>query len=133
MSIEQVRLPSNRTFGVFFSLVFFTLSTYLTWSGDAPLSITFGALSITFFSAAQFHPALLLPLNKLWMRFGLFLGSIVSPIVLGVLFFVIFTPIALLMRRFGRDELRLKRTRLPTYWKPRDPQFHSGDSFKSQF
>ena len=52
---------------------------------------------------------LLLPLNKIWMRFGFLLGSIINPIVLGIIFFVLFTPYGIVMRIFGRDELRLKK------------------------
>ena len=62
----------------------------------------------------------LLPLNKLWMKFGQLIGIIVSPIVLGIIFFGIFTPYSLLMRLFGRDELQLKLRKRKSYWKLRD-------------
>ena len=74
----------------------------------------------------------LLPLNKLWMRFGLLLGMIVSPIVLGVIFFGLFTPIAMLMRLSGRDELRLKFTQKASHWISRGEPIKS-ESFKHQF
>ena len=74
----------------------------------------------------------LLPLNKLWMRFGLLLGMIVSPIVLGVIFFGLFTPIATLMRLSGRDELRLKYTQRASHWISREEPIKS-ESFKRQF
>ena len=74
----------------------------------------------------------LLPLNKLWFRFGLLLSTIVSPIVLGVIFFGIFTPIAVLMRMSGRDELRLKFNNKASHWISRSPPIQS-DTFKHQF
>ena len=74
----------------------------------------------------------LLPLNKLWMLFGLLLGMIVSPIVLGIIFFGIFTPIAILMRIVRRDELRLHTTHKASYWITRNEQIKP-DSFKQQF
>ena len=75
---------------------------------------------------------ILLPLNKLWMRFGLFLGMIVSPIVLGAIFFGLFMPIAFLMRFTGRDELRLKFYKKPSHWIVRREPIKS-ESFKNQF
>ena len=75
---------------------------------------------------------ILLPLNKLWMRFGLLLGMIVSPIVLGLIFFGMFTPIAVLMRMSGRDQLRLKFNNKASHWISRSALIQS-DSFKYQF
>ena len=75
---------------------------------------------------------ILLPLNKLWMKFGLLLGMIISPIILGVIFFGLFTPIALLMRLSGRDELRLKFSSKASHWILRSESIQS-KSFKNQF
>ena len=74
----------------------------------------------------------LLPLNKLWMYFGILLGMIVSPIVLGIVFFGLFTPIAMFMRLSGRDELRLKLTQKASHWISRSEPIKS-ESFKHQF
>ena len=74
----------------------------------------------------------LLPLNKLWMKFGILLGMIISPIIMGIIFFVIFTPIAILMRLSGRDELRLRLKKKKTHWINREP-LKVFDSFKKQF
>jgi hypothetical protein len=73
-----------------------------------------------------------LPLNKLWMRFGLLLAMIVSPIVLSTIFFGLFTPIALVMRLSRRDELRLKFYKKQSYWIVRREPIKS-ESFKHQF
>ena len=83
-------------------------------------------------SATIIKPDTLLPLNKLWMRFGLLLGMIISPIVMGVIFFVIFTPIALIMRLFGRDELRLQFNKQSSHWVGRTDEAQPV-TFKNQF
>ena len=91
-----------------------------------------GTCSIVFFLITFFKADILRPLNKLWMSFGLFLGMIVSPIVMGAIFFIIFTPIGILMRLFGRDELLLKFKVKPSYWTNRNEDIHS-NSFRNQF
>ena len=76
---------------------------------------------------------LLLPLNKLWMSLGLLLGMIVSPIVLGIIFFGMFTPISQLMKLFGRDELRLKLKNRGSHWRLKELTSTPPESFKNQF
>lgn len=79
-----------------------------------------------------FKAEILRPLNKLWMGFGLVLEMIVSPIVMGAIFFIIFTPIGILMRFFGRDELILQFKKKPTFWIKRNEDIQS-NSFRRQF
>ena len=76
---------------------------------------------------------LLLPINKLWMYFGFLLGKIVSPILLGLIFFLMFTPLGLLMKVFGRDELRLNLKGRHSYWKVCKNNQVSPNTFKNQF
>jgi hypothetical protein len=75
---------------------------------------------------------ILLPLNKLWMKFGILLGMIVSPIIMGIIYFGIFTPIAIIMRLAGRDELRLRLKKQKTHWINRKI-LNKVDLFKNQF
>ena len=75
----------------------------------------------------------LLPLNKLWVHFGLLLGMIVSPIVLGFIFFGIFAPISIVTRLFGRDELRLRFKKKTSHWVPSESSSLQFDAFKYQF
>ena len=89
-------------------------------------------MSATFFITTLVKADVMLPLNKLWMRFGLLLGMIVSPIVLGVVFFVVFTPIAFIMRLSGRDQLRLQFRERQSHWIKQDASVLTG-SFKNQF
>ena len=76
----------------------------------------FIAISLGFFAAALMSPTFL-PLNKLWMKFGLLLSAIVSPIVMGLIFFGVFTPISIIMKVVGRDELCLQFKKENTHWK----------------
>ena len=76
------------------------------------LSYIFVALTLFFLITTIINANLLLPLNKLWMRFGLLLSRIISPIILGIIFFGLVTPYGLIMSMFGRDELRLKKIKV---------------------
>jgi len=134
MNFSDIELPSNKKFGIFFGGIFAIISAYFFVKSHVLIGSIFIGLSIIFALLAFTKSEALLPLNKLWMRFGLLLGLIVSPIVLGLIFFLIFMPIGLLMRLFGRDELRLKTKSAASYWKEREPSSSpAADSFKNQF
>jgi hypothetical protein len=112
----EIQLPSNRNFGFFFTGIFFLSSSYFYLGGDLWLAGLFSILSLLFFSITILKADLLFYLNKYWLRFGLLIGMIVAPIVFGLIFFGIFTPISLIMRFFGRDELRLRLVKKNSYW-----------------
>ena len=133
MKFADIELPSNRKFGFFFAGAFALASGYFLNQGAQNSAWIFAGLVIVFLVVAVTKPELLLPLNKLWMRFGLLLGMIVSPIVLGVIFFVLFAPIGVLMRLVGRDELKLKPISASSYWRVRNPKGPTAESFKHQF
>jgi len=105
---NQIELPSNRKFGFFFTFIFAVLATYFSYIESTVFLYSFAITSVLFFTITLVHAESLSRLNRLWMAFGLLLGKIVSPVVMGIIFFGLFTPISLLMRLFGRDELRLK-------------------------
>ena len=132
MKPSNVKLPSNKKFGFFFTFVFAVASAYLFSSSNMKSAYSLAILSLTFLVISIFKTEVLLPLNRLWLRFGIFLGMIISPIVLGVIFFGFFTPIAFLMRLSGRDELRLKFSNKPSYWISRNEPVKT-ESFKQQF
>ena len=129
---SEIEIPSNKKFGYFFTLVFIIIAGYFYANKSLNLAYIFGIISAIFLIITIFKADLLLFLNKLWIRFGLLLGMIISPFVLGILFFVFFTPMAILMKLYGRDELRLKFKKNITYWILRDNQIMP-DSFKNQF
>ena len=132
MKFSEIELPSNKKFGFFFTFIFAAAAAYFYNSENMTWSLVFVAVSFKFLVITMIRDALLLPLNKLWMRFGFLLGMIISPLVLGLIFFGLFTPIATLMRYSGRDELRLKLSNKSSHWISRSEPIKS-DSFKNQF
>lgn len=133
MKFSEIELPRNRTFGLFFAGVFVIVAAYFFYHQTQTTAWIFAGLAALFIVLALAVPDVLLPLNKLWMRFGFLLGMIISPIVLGVIFFLLFTPIGLIMRLFGRDELRLKLRDTASHWKTRETGDVENESFKHQF
>ena len=132
MKCSEIKLPTNRKFGYFFTFVLAVVSAYFYYSTNVSWAYAFIAIALIFLLITLIKSDVLLPLNKLWMRFGILLGMIVSPIVLGILFFGLFTPYALVMRLSGRDGLRLKFTQRASHWISRGEPITS-DSFKQQF
>ena len=132
MKFSHIELASNRKFGFFFTFVFAVAAAYFYYSANVSWAYMFIISTLIFLLITLVKSDVLLPLNKLWMRFGLLLGMIVSPIVLGTIFFGLFTPIAMLMRLSGRDELRLKFTQKASHWISRSEPIKS-ETFKHQF
>ncbi|MDC0146193.1 SxtJ family membrane protein [Amylibacter sp.] len=132
MKFSEIELPSNRKFGFFFTFVFAATAAYFFHSASITWAYVFVTAALIFLLITLIKSDVLLPLNKLWMRFGLLLGMIVSPIVLGIIFFGLFTPIAILMRLSGRDELRLRFSHKVSHWITRSEPIKS-ESFKHQF
>ena len=132
-TFRDLKLPSNRKFGFFFAFVFFVIFLYYLINSNNIYSAFSISIAIAFLLVTCIKPNLLYPLNKLWMILGLAIGIIVSPLVLGVLFFGIFTPLAALMRVYGRDELRLKKTHNKSHWIYRKGATSHTHSFGQQF
>lgn len=130
---DEIKGSSDRSFGFVFAAVFGLIGLYNLWhSGRAWPWL--GLIAAAFLAVALLRPAVLAPLNKLWMKFGLLLGAIVNPLVLGLLFFLVFTPMALIARLVGKDFLRLKRRpEAKSYWIVREPPGPEPASMKDQF
>ena len=128
--MDEIKLGSNRSFGIVFFIVFVLIATYpLLNQGE--VRIWSLIISFLFLFLGLLNSKILTPLNKLWFRFGLFLGKIISPIIMGVIFFLVVTPIGLLMRLFGKDVLNLKlNKKKSSYWiEKNDPK----SKMKNQF
>lgn len=125
--------PSNRSFGWVFTAVFMLVGVYSLWRGGAVYPWMFGLAGATA-AVTVVRPRWLAPLNRLWMKFGELLHRLVSPIVLGIIFYGVLTPIGLAMRLAGRDTMKRKfEPQSPTYWVRRDPPGPAADSFRDQF
>ena len=131
---SKVTSASDRSFGVMFGFIFIIIAVIIRLR-DSPqnIQLLFLALSFLTFLISFTRPSLLSTPNKLWMKFSLLLARFVSPIVLGVLFYVLISPLALVLRIFGRDELRLKTKKVATNWQSRQINGYSLDSFKNQY
>jgi len=126
-------MGSNRAFGFVFAGFFALLSGLAWWNASGWLIGWLGA-SASFLIAALAAPRLLRPLNWLWFKFGMLLHAIVSPVVLGLLFFITITPVGWLMRLMGARPLNLKFDRAAkSYWINRDPPGPPPASLKNQF
>ena len=130
---RSAKAGSDRAFGWVFTAVFLLVGLWPLF-GDEPARAWSLAVAMIVAACAWFVPSVLAPFNRLWLRCGELLHRVVSPLALGIMFFGVITPVALVMRLFGRDELRLKRgSGLPSYWVPRDPPGPPPGSFGNQF
>ena len=110
-----MKLPTNKNFGIVFFVVFLLIAVYpITYSGD--IRIWSLIISFIFIILGLLNSKILTPLNKLWFKFGIFLGKIVSPLIMGVIFFFVITPIGLIMRMLGKDLLNLTQNNNKSYW-----------------
>ena len=117
--MDEVKISSNRSFGIVFFIVFSLIALYpLTYSGE--IRIWSVVISLIFLVLGLLNSKILAPLNKLWFKFGLLLGRIVSPLIMGIIFFLIVTPIGLVMRILGKDLLNLKFNKKKSYWIKKD-------------
>lgn len=123
----------SKHFGLLFSTIFFILAVYLIFKKSIFLGQFLLILSGTFFLVSITIPRYLNRITKLWLRFGDILGRVVSPITLGLIFFILIAPIGMLTRLFGRDELLLKRVNKRSYWLMRDKYNDKFNSFERQF
>ena len=113
--MDDVKISSNRSFGIVFFAVFLIIATYpLIYSGD--VRIWSVIISFIFLILGLLNSKILTPLNKLWFKFGIFLGTIISPIIMAIIFFLVVTPIGLIMRLLGKDVLNLKYNKNQSYW-----------------
>jgi hypothetical protein len=113
--MADVKIGSNRSFGIVFFIVFLLISIYPLINNES-IRIWSLVVSLLFLVLGIINSNLLLPLNKLWFKFGIFLGKIISPINMGIIFFLVVTPIGLIMRLIGKDVLNLKYNDYRSYW-----------------
>ncbi len=116
MKQKEIKTGSNKSFGIVFFVIFIIIALWPLLK-DENIRVWSIIVSITFLTLGLLNSKILTPLNKLWMRLGILLGAIVSPIVMGVVYFGVITPIGLIMKLFGKDVLNLKiDTNKNTYW-----------------
>ena len=129
MNKNKIEMSSNKSFGLVFSVVFLIISLFPLFK-DGNIRIWAIVIAITFFILGLLNSKILTPLNKIWFKFGILLGNFVSPLIMGIVFFVVVTPTSLMMRMFGKNLLGLKKINKKSYWIER-PNIKS--KMKNQF
>lgn len=129
----EIKMGSDRSFGLVFAVVFLLIALWPVLHGNTPRFWSMAVVAI-FLGLALVSPDLLHPLNRLWFRFGLLLNKIVSPIVMGILFFFTVTPISLIRRIRNRDPLNQKLDpSAKSYWIMMDDEAPPKTSMRKQF
>jgi hypothetical protein len=130
---DQIDGSSERVFGFTFAGLFFVIACWPLFHGEPLRWWTIGVAAV-FALIAMTKPVLLSGPNKLWIKLGVLLGKVISPIALGILYYLVFTPLGILMRLAGKDSLRLKfDPDAETYWIERKPPGPPPDSMTNQF
>ena len=115
MKNNKIKISSNKSFGVVFFIFFLIISIFPLFK-NGEIRIWSLLIAIIFLILGVINSKILTPLNKIWFKIGIFLGSLVSPIVMGIVFFAIVTPTSIVMRILGKNLLNLKRSNKKTYW-----------------
>ena len=113
--MDDIKIGSNRSFGIVFFVVFLLISIY-PLTNNENIRVWSLVISLIFLVLGILNSNILTPLNKLWFKFGILLGKIISPIIMGIIFFLIVTPIGLIMRLLGKDVLNLRYNDYKSYW-----------------
>ena len=113
--MDEIKISSNRSFGIVFFVVFLLIALYPILK-DNDLRIWSLVISFIFLILGLINSKILTPLNRLWFKFGLLLGKFISPLIMGIIFFGVVTPIGIIMRLLNKDLLNLKYNKKETYW-----------------
>ena len=126
----KINMGSDRNFGYVFAAIFMIFSLWPMLSGNSPIYILL-FISVIFLLISFFKPKILNPLNKIWFKFGLLLGAIIAPIVMMCIFFLIVTPIGIIMKLLKKDIIKKNYDHnISTYWIKRE---NKNESMKNQF
>jgi len=127
--MNEVKIGSNKSFGIVFSVVFFIIAIFPILNNDN-IRVWSLVISLIFLVLGLINSKLLSPLNKIWFKFGLILSKVVSPVIMGIIFFLVVTPIGILIKILKKDLLNLKYNNKNTYWiKKKEPE----STMKNQF
>tara|TARA_Y100000996_G_scaffold55572_1_gene37790 strand:+ start:183 stop:572 length:390 start_codon:yes stop_codon:yes gene_type:complete len=115
LNYKDIKIGSNRSFGVVFFIVFLLIGLWPILKGNE-LRIWAIVISLIFLILGILNSKILTPFNKVWFRFGIFLGNFISPIIMGIVFFLVVTPTGLIMKLFRKDLINLRKNNSSTYW-----------------
>ena len=120
MNFKNIKISSNRSFGIVFFIFFLIVSIFPLFKNE-DIRIWAVIVAIIFLILGLLNSSVLSPLNKIWFKFGILLGNFISPIIMGLVFFTVVTPTAFIMRAFGKDLLNLKKNNKKSYWIEKSP------------
>ena len=115
MNLKNIKISSNRDFGVVFFIFFMIISLFPLFK-DGNVRVWAVVVAIIFLILGLLNSSVLSPLNKIWFKFGILLGNFISPIIMGLVFFIVVTPTSFIMKVFGKDLLNLKKNNKKSYW-----------------
>ena len=115
MKNQKIKIGSNKSFGIVFFIVFLIIAFWPLLNSNE-INYWSLAISIIFLILGLANSKILTPLNKIWFKFGILLGNVVGPIVMGIIFFLIVTPTSIIMKILGKDLLHLKKNNNDSYW-----------------
>ena len=115
MKNSKIKISTNRSFGIVFFLFFLLVGLYPILDKESVRVLPI-IISLIFLILGLLNSKFLTPLNKIWFKFGVILGAVISPIVMGIIFFMVVTPTSILMKIFGKDLLGLKKSNSDSYW-----------------
>ena len=113
--MKEIKLPTNRNFGTVFFLVFLIISLFPLLKNEN-IRIWSIIIALVFLVLGLLNSQILTPLNRIWLRFGILLGILVSPIIMSIVFFAVVTPISFMMKLFNKNLLDLKKKNKKSYW-----------------
>jgi len=113
--MDEIKIGSNKSFGIVFFIVFFIIALF-PLINNSEIRVWAVIISLIFLILGLINSKILTPLNKAWLKFGIFLGKIISPLIMGIIFFLVVTPIGLLMKMLKKDLLNLKFNKHKSYW-----------------
>ena len=129
MKNNDIKIGSNKSFGIVFFIVFLIIALYPMLKGQ-DLRLWSLIISFIFLILGIINSSVLTPLNKIWFKFGILLGNIISPIVMAIVFFVVVTPTGIIMKILRKDLIGLKKNNKNTYWIEKKAKM---TSMKNQF
>ena len=115
MNKNNIKIGSNKNFGIVFFIFFLIVSIFPLFK-NGEIRVWSLIVGIIFLILGLTNSKILTPLNIIWFKVGIFLGNFVSPIVMAIVFFLVVTPISLIMKLLGKDVLKIKKSKISTYW-----------------
>ncbi len=115
MYTKDIKIGSNKSFGILFAIVFILIALWPLIKGNE-IRLWSLIISIIFLTLGLVNSKILTPLNKLWFKLGIFLGNFIAPIIMGIIFFFVVTPTGIIMKLLGKDLIKLKKNNENSYW-----------------